>query len=186
VAENEESSPWTLLHEERAGMDRDQNAVTVFACQSPNPLFAPGKAERILKVLACSLPTVAINMFHSAGQCLISFSGKVAQELDRGGYSKEALKEWLWKYAGYNVGWLKRSGILEEGEGHMYYWGHGVADPPNLSNLPDDAIVPMVETPQDIHIAVVGGESQWWAGLSAGWGSYGGYAVTRVIEVPGN
>ena len=186
VAENEEASPWTLFHEERAGMGRDQNAVTVFACQAPDPVFVPGTTDRILKLLAYSLPTVGINMFHTAGQYLISFSGRVAQELDRGGYSKEALKEWLWKNAGYNVGWLKQSGILVEGEGHMYYWGHGVEDPPDLSNLPDDAVVPMVETPQDIHIAVVGGESQWWAGLSAGWGSYGGYAVTRAIEVPGS
>ncbi|HJN86684.1 MAG: hypothetical protein QGH97_00830 [Dehalococcoidia bacterium] len=186
VAENEESSPWTLLHEERAGMDRDQNAVTVFACQSPNPLFAPGKAERILKVLACSLPTVAINMFHSAGQCLISFSGKVAQELDRGGYSKEALKEWLWKNAGYNVGWLKQSGILVGQVGDQHYWGHAVDDPPNPFNLPDDAILPMVETPDDIHVAVVGGESQWWVGFSAGWGAYGGYAVTKAITLPGS
>tara|TARA_B100000315_G_scaffold121309_1_gene111140 strand:+ start:329 stop:1423 length:1095 start_codon:yes stop_codon:yes gene_type:complete len=185
VAENEEASPWTLLHEERAGMDRDRNAVTVFACQAPDPVFVPGTTDRILKLLAYSLPTVGINMFHTAGQYLISFSGKVAQELDRGGYSKEALKEWLWKNAGYNVGWMKRSGILVEGEGHMYYWGHGVEDPPNLSNLPDDAVVPMVETPDDIHVAVVGGESQWWAGLSAGWGAYGGYAVTKPIEVPG-
>jgi hypothetical protein len=186
VAENEEASPWTLLHEERAGMDRGQNAVTVFACQSPNPLFVPGKAERILKMLAYSLPTVTINMFHSAGQCLISFSGKVAQELDRGGYSKEALKEWLWKNAGYNVGWLKQSGILVGRVGDQHYWGHAVEDPPNPFNLPDDTMLPMVETPEDIHVAVVGGESQWWVGFSAGWGAYGGYAVTKAIALPGS
>jgi hypothetical protein len=67
----------------------------------------------------------------------------------------------------------------------MYYWGHGVEDPPNLSTLPDDATVPMVETPDDIHVAVVGGESQWWVGFSAGWGAYGGYAVTKPINAPG-
>ena len=184
VAENEAASPWTLLHAERAGMARDQNAVTVFACQSPDPMFVPGTAERVLKMLASSLPTVGINMFHTAGQLLLSFSAKVAQEVARGGYTKEALKEWLWENARYNVGWLKGSGILVEGEGHMYYWGHGVENPPNLLNLPDDAMVPMVETPEDIHVAVVGGESQWWVGLSAGWGAYGGYAVTKPINLP--
>ena len=185
VAENEEASPWTLLHEERAGMARSQNAVTVFACQSPEPIFAPGTVERILNILSASLPTVGVNMFYTAGQLLLSFSAKVAREIDRGGFSKEALKERLWETARYNVGWLKRSGLLVEGEGHMYYWGHGVEDPPNLSSLPDDAMVPMVETPEDIHVAVVGGDSQWFVGFSAGWGNYGGYAVTKPINTLG-
>ena len=110
VAENEDDSPWTLLHEERAGMGRDENAVTVFACQSPDPMFVPGDSDRILRILEHSLPTPGVNMFHTGGQYLLAISAKVAQELDRGGYSKEALKEWLWLNARYNVGWMKRSG----------------------------------------------------------------------------
>ena len=185
VAENESDSPWTLLHEERAGMGRDENAVTVFACQSPDPLFVPGNSHRILRILEHSLPTPGVNMFHTGGQYLLAISAKVAQELDRGGYSKEALKEWLWLNARYNVGWLKRSGVLVEGEAHQYYWGHGMEDAPNLNHLPDSAMVPMVGGPEDIHILVAGGDSQWWIGFCAGWGAYGGYAVTKPIVVPG-
>jgi hypothetical protein len=72
-----------------------------------------------------------------------------------------------------------------EGEAHMYYWGHGEEGVPDLSRLPDDARLPMARGTEMIHVAVIGGASQWWIGLSPGWGNYGGYAVTKPITFPG-
>lgn len=183
AAENEAASPWEPLHVER-GLRRDQSAVTVFACQSPDPLFVPGDAGRILKVIASTLPTTGVNMFHTAGQFLLSFGAKPAQELARAGLTKADVRRWVWEHARYEVGWLRRSGVLVEGEGHMYYWGHGEESVPDLGRLPDDARLPMVRGPEMIHVAVIGGASQWWMGMSAGWGNYGGYAVTKAIGGP--
>jgi hypothetical protein len=183
TAENQEQSPWEPLHVER-GLQPEQSAVTVFACQSPEPLFVSGDAERILKILASSLPTPGINMFHAAGQFLLSFGTKPAQELARAGYTKAEVKQWLWEHARYDLGWLRRSGILVEGEGHMYYWGHGEEHVSDLHRLPDTTQLPMVRGPAMIHVAVIGGDSQWWVGMSAGWGNYGGYAVTKPIHMP--
>ncbi|MFQ5830830.1 MAG: hypothetical protein ACE5JD_16990 [Candidatus Methylomirabilia bacterium] len=184
AAENEEESPWDPLHVER-GLRHEQSAVTVFACQSPDPMFVPGDAARILRILASTLPTTGINMFHTAGQFLLSLGSKPARELARAGYSKGDVKRWVWEHARYEVGWLRRSGVLVEGEAHMYYWGHGEEGVPDLRRLPDGARLPMVRSPEMIHVAVIGGASQWWAGMSAGWGNYGGYAVTKPIRLPG-
>lgn len=184
VAENEEDSPWEPLHVER-GYPREQSTVTVFACQSPDPLFVPGTAERILRVIASTLPTTGINMFHAAGQFLLSFGAKPAQELARAGHSKADVKRWVWERARYHLGWLRRSGVLVEGEAHTYYWGHGEEGVPDLHALPDETWLPMVRGPEMIHVAVIGGASQWWMGMSAGWGNYGGYAVTKPIRFPG-
>lgn len=184
VAENEEDSPWELLHVER-GYRPEQSAVTVFACQSPDPLFVPGDAERILRIIASTLPTTGINMFHAAGQFLLSFGAKPAQELARAGYSKADVKRWVWEHARYHLGWLRRSGVLVEGEAHTYYWGHGEEGVPDLHALPDETWLPMVRGPEMIHVAVIGGASQWWMGMSAGWGNYGGYAVTKSVRFPG-
>ena len=183
AAENAEQSPWQPLHVER-GLRPEQSAVTVFACQSPAPLFVPGNAERILRIIAGTLPTTGINMFHAAGQLLLSFGAKPAQELARAGYSKADVKQWVWENARYEVGWLRRSGVLVEGEAHMYYWGHGEEQMQDLARLPDDARLPMVRGPEMLHVAVIGGASQWWMGLSPGWGNYGGYAVTKPIRGP--
>jgi hypothetical protein len=184
VAENEADSPWEPLHVER-GCQREESAVTVFACQSPDPLFVPGDAERILRVIASTLPTTGVNMFHAAGQFLLSFGVKPAQELARAGYSKADVKRWVWEHARYHLGWLRRSGVLVEGESHTYYWGHGEEGVPDLRALPDETWLPMVRGPEMIHAAVIGGSSQWWVGFSAGWGNYGGYAVTKPIRLPG-
>jgi hypothetical protein len=181
TAENAEASPWEPLHVEH-GLRLDQSAVTVFACVSPDPLLVPGDADRILRVIASSLPSTGINMFHAAGQFLLSFGVKPAQELARGGYGKADVKRWVWEHARYELGWLRRAGVLVEGEGHMYYWGDEEAVP--LAGLPDHTLLPMVRRPEMIHAAVVGGDSQWFMGMSAGWGNYGGYAVTKPVQRP--
>ncbi len=184
AAENEEESPWEPLHVER-GLPREQSAVTVFACQSPDPLFVPGDGARILRIIATTLPTTGVNMFHTAGQFLLSFGAKPAREVARGGLTKAEVKRWIWEHARYDLGALRGSGVLVEGEAHMYYWGHGEEAAPDLAGLPDGARLPMVRGPEMIHIAVIGGASQWWMGMSAGWGNYGGYAVTKPIRLPG-
>lgn len=182
AAENAEQSPWQPLHVER-GLKPEDSAVTVFACQSPAPLRVLGNAERILRLIASSIPTPGVNMFHTAGQFLLSFGAKPAQELARAGYTKADVKEWVWQNARYEVGWLKASGILAE-EAHMRYWGHGEENPPDVTILSDDVKLPMVHGPDMIHVAVIGGDSQWWMGFSPGWGNYGGYAVTKRILRP--
>ncbi|MBI1734482.1 MAG: hypothetical protein HYR51_04845 [Candidatus Rokubacteria bacterium] len=181
VAENEADSPWEPLHVER-GLPAGQSAVTVFACASPDPLLVPGDGERILRVIATSIPSTGINMFHAAGQFLLSFGVKPARELAKAGYSKADVRRWVWEHARWGVGELRRSGILVPGESHMYYWGSEEAI--DLDPLPDDARLPLVRGPEMIHVAVIGGDSQWFMGMSAGWGNYGGYAVTKRIQWP--
>jgi hypothetical protein len=181
AAENEEASPWEPLHVEH-GFARDESAVTVFACVSPDPLLVPGDASRILRVIATSIPSTGMNMFHAAGQFLLSFGVKPAQELARGGYSKADVKRWVWEHARFELGALRRADVLVKGEGHMYYWGDEEAV--ELEALPDDTRLPLVRSPEMIHVAVIGGDSQWFMGMSAGWGNYGGYAVTKPIRRP--
>jgi hypothetical protein len=180
AAETAEQSPWEPLHVER-GLAADQSAVTVFACQSPAPIRALGTAGRILNLIASTIPTTGVNMFHTAGQFLLSFGAKPAQELARGGYSKADVKRWVWEHARYEVGWIRRSGVIVEGEPHMDYWGHGEESKPALAALADDVTLPMVRSVDMIHVAGIGGDSQWWMGFSPGWGNYGGYAVTKPI-----
>jgi hypothetical protein len=183
VAENGRQSPWAPIHVDY-GLPPEESAVTVFACQSPEPIFAPGTAERILRVIATTLPTTGVNMFHAAGEFLLVFSPRPAQELARAGYTKQDIRTWVFEHARYHLGSLRRSGVLVGDEPHQYYWGHREGGPPDLTGLPDETLLPMVEAPDRIHILVTGGMGQWWVGFCPGWGNYGGFAVTKPIRFP--
>lgn len=180
VGEDASALGWASFHADY-GIEPDASVVTVFACQSPDPVLVPGDARRILAVLAASLPTPGVNMFHAAGQVLIVLSGKRARALVEARFDRQSLRNWVFEHARFEVGALRRSGVLGQGEPHMTYWGHGEEGVPDLDSLPDGAMLPMVRTPEDVHVLVAGGDSQWWAGFCAGWGNYGGYATSERI-----
>jgi hypothetical protein len=182
IAENHPLSPWEPLHVER-GLAPDQSAVTVFACDPPHTIYVPGTARRILRILAHTLPTPGVNMFHCAGQYLLVFSVKPAQELARAGFAKREVKRYLYEYARFRWGDLQRWGVLNPDEQVGTYWG-GVEDAPWATPLDDDQLLPMVQSADDIHVVCAGGTGQWWVGFCPGWGNYGGYAVTKPIRWP--
>lgn len=181
VAENAEDSPWTAIQTD-FGQPNETSCVTVFACQSPDALLAAGPAPKILAVLRETLPTPGVNMFHKAGQYLLSLNPRVASELARAGFDRTSLRKWLFENARYRVGRLREAGLLDRGEALGTYWGWSSDCGVDLELAEDSDELPMVRTPEDIHILVTGGSGQWWAGFSAGWGGYGGYAICRRIE----
>jgi hypothetical protein len=187
VAENRKQSPWQSFHTDY-GLGEEDNAVTVFACSPPYPALATGNAKRMLNTLCEGLASTTINMYHSAGQILVVLSIKPAQELADSGYSKEDVRQYFYEHCALTIGHLKTWGALEGiTDSLSTYWGeHGLAKHrPDISNLPDDAKLPMVLRPEDFLIMVAGGDTQWWAGFCVGWGNYGGFAVTKKIVKPG-
>lgn len=183
VAENEEESPWDPLHTDR-GYGRDANCVTVFCCQPPFPLYVPGGANRILNVIAASLPMPGVNMFFAAGQFLLALSPKPAHELARAGYTKADVCRWIWEHARYELGHLRRAGVFGK-EPPTLYWG-ARRPAPNVSQMPDDTLLPMVDGPDSILVIVTGATGQWWVSFCPGWGEMGGLAVTRPVQWPGH
>lgn len=187
VAENAEANPWDSFGQ-AAGLAPEASAVSVFACSCVQPLHAAGSADRILRVLAMSLPVPGVNMFFGAGQFLLTFAPRTAATLAAAGYDRPAIQQWIFDHARFHLGTLRRSGVLEPGDGAQQYWGHvepevlGVAELPDVSKMPDETWLPMVHSPRDIHILVAGGGSGRWMAFSPGWGSYGGLLRTREIE----
>lgn len=175
VAENGEDSPWPPIHTD-FGHEPGESCVTVFACQAPEPLLLAGDANEILAVLREALPSPAINMFHANGQYLLTLNPRVSQELARGGHTRSSVRTWLFEHARYRVGRLREAGLFNSDDTLRSYWGWREDCGIDLSEATDDAELPMVKSLDDIHLLVTGGHGQWWAGFSAGWGNYGGYA----------
>jgi hypothetical protein len=171
-------SPWTPLHVAR-GFAASDSCVTVFFCQAPFALYTPGSAERVLRVISATLPTPGINMYFGAGEFLLVFSPKVAQEIASRGMTRADVQQWVWDHARYEVGRLRAEGIFER-EPHTFYWG-ARKEAPNVEKMADSERLPMVDSPEKIHVMVNGGSGQWWVAFCAGWGEFGGQAVTRRV-----
>ena len=183
VGENLADSPWSSLSED-FGFTREQDSVMVFACQSPYPSVWIGSAQHMLAIMEESLPNTGLNAFHSAGQILVAVSIRPAQVLAEAGYSREDLRRHIWENCRLNLGELRRRGIIIESTDPVQnYWGseglEGVR--PDLTTLPDDTWLPLVQSERDIHVLVTGGSGQWFAGYCPGWGGYGGFAVARAV-----
>jgi hypothetical protein len=186
VAENLEQSPWRGIHTDFGFEDHD-NAVTVFACQSPYAALATGNARRILDTLCEGLASTTINMYHAAGQILVVLAIKPAVELAASGYTKQMVREYFFERARLSVRHLKEWGAFQGPlDSTSTYWGEAglAAVRPDPLALADDTRLPMVRSVEDIHVIVTGGDTQWWAGFCPGWGNYGGFAVTRPIRLP--
>jgi hypothetical protein len=156
--------------------------VTVFACQAPFPLYVPGSADRILRVIATTLPTPGINAYFAGGEILVVLGPTPAGELARAGLDQAAVRQRIWEEARFELGALRRSGVFES-ERNTFYWGIR-AQSPALDALADDTLLPLVDGPEDFHVLVSGAAGQWWAAFCAGWGEFGGRAVT--VEVTGS
>jgi hypothetical protein len=181
VAENEEDSPWETMAQDR-GFAREDDVVTVFACDAPHAMFLSGSPERMLKVLAQSLPRWSINMFYTAGQLLLIVGPRVAHALAGYGMSLDDLRRFVFERARFSYEEMVEADVLHEEDETTTYWG-AVSAPWNLMRRREDRL-PMVMSERDVHIVVAGGTGQWWVALCPGWGSYGGFARSQPIGAP--
>lgn len=186
AAENLGGVGWSSLAAD-FGVGPDQSSVTVFACQSPYPVAVAGSAERMLRVIAESIPITGMNHFHAAGQVLITITPRVAHVLAEAGYSREDVRRYLYDEARYDLTDLRRRGILDADDQPAdpvaNYWGAEVVDDqPDTRELPDGTMLPICRSEHDIHVTLTGGTGQFFVGISPGWGGYGGYAVNRPIR----
>jgi hypothetical protein len=180
---------WTSLSSD-FGFDEAESCVVVFACQSPYPFAVAGSAERMLRVLAESIPSTGLNHFHAAGQVMLTFTPRVAQTLAEAGISREDVRRYIFDHARYDLGDLRRRGLVDADDQSAdpvaNYWGAEVLDGvrPSTRTLPDAAQLKLCESERDVHVLVSGGTGQFFVGFSPGWGGYGGYAVARPVIRP--
>jgi hypothetical protein len=184
VGENAAESPWTSLATD-FGYGPGQDCVVVFACVSPYPAVLIGDADRMLAILAESLPNTGLNAFHAAGEILVVITPRVARVLAEAGHSREDVRRFIFENARLEVGDLRRRGILVESTDPVQnYFGTEDLDRSrsDIRSLADDTWLPIVDRETDIHVLVTGGSNMWFAGFSPGWGKYGGFAVARPVE----
>jgi hypothetical protein len=163
VAENEESSPWQPLQVER-GFEPHQSTVTVLAGEPPHNIndHAGSSAVDILTIIAGSIAVTGANNAYTGGETLLALGPEHAGTIARDGFSKRDIGEWLVQRATIPLERYTEETMIER-----------------FGQVPQGP-VPMVGSPEDLTIIVVGGP-----GKHSSWvPTFGGTtrSVTREIR----
>lgn len=142
VAENEAESPWPPLHVER-GFAPDVSTVTVTAAEGPHNLndHVSTRAAGILATLEGAMADMGANNSYLYGQPTIAFGPEHAAILAADGYTKDRI----------------RAFVFERVRLPRALWARGGMAGMFEDRFPHAAHVPIVKTPEDLVIVVVGG-----------------------------
>jgi hypothetical protein len=182
IAENEAMSPWEPLHVER-GFPPGSNAVTVFCCDAPHITNTFGTAEQVMRAICEATVNAGAGNYlflHDTSELGVAISPLHAELLNREGWTKQRVKEYIWENARVSVKRLFDTGLPTAPHGG----GSSGAErwPSWIDRTNPDFMVPPTVDPAAIHVVVCGGRGPISAILH-GWG-HGGGAITRGIHVP--
>ena len=171
VAENEAATPWEPFRVAR-GFGRDDSTVTVFSGEGPHNVndHVCTSAETTLTVIADTMTTIGHNNAASVirGDVLVALGPEHAHTIASGGFSRADVQRFLYERARNRVGLLKLRAMYKQGN-----W------PDWVDRDDDDALCPIVDRPEDIHLVVTGGPGKHSAFIP----TFGtSRSVTRKIE----
>ncbi len=178
IAENIDANPWKPMHTD-FGVS-SENGVTVFACDAPQLILGLDK-PRAATVVARAISRIGTNHptdMRSLGdaQILIILSGGSARKLASEGWTKDEFKRAVFDKARNRIGDLQKLYDFDPQRGN-FYW------PKWVDQMNPETMVPIVTRPENLIIAVAGGVSApWFSAYCPGWGSHGGFAVSRPLD----
>jgi hypothetical protein len=170
LAENEEASPWEPYHIERGYTDGD-STVTLMNVEPPKHIefgrWAYTPAE-LLAGFADSMSNVANRYAYGEYDVVVILGKDHANTLAAAGFSKADVKRFLFDHARTPYGKFganARDGFLDE-------WKKFYTHSP-------DALVPMVDNPDQFHVFVCGGPgpNSLFTGMQRG-----GMPIARVLK----
>jgi len=171
IAENEAESPWQPLNVDE-GFPLGATTVTVVAAEAPHNVndHESISAEGVLKTIAGTVATTGCNNAHHESRPVIAFCPEHAATVAGGGFSKSDVKEYLYQNAQIPLSKFSTENVerrLRKKFPHRY------------ANAGLDALVPMVQRPEDYIVIVVGGAGKHSAYIPT-FGSH--RPVTRALQ----
>ncbi len=182
ISENEEASPWAPYHVEH-GYAPDDSTVLVIGAEAPHSVtnHISDDPQGILDSIASAMSTVAHNNAVLGGSCTVVIGVEHARTIASFGWSRDDVRRYLW---------LNGTNSWDD-----VSYGDRYAPPGGRTynrNLPKwyprqpGRRVPIVFTPDDIHLFVAGGSAGRFSAFLPGW-STATTPVLRAVEdnVPG-
>lgn len=162
IAENEEASPWAPYHVDK-GYSPDDSTVFVIGAEAPHSVtnHVADDPEGILDSVASAMSTIAHNNAVSSGSCAVVISPEHAATIAAKGWTRNDVRSYLWLYSGNSFGAIS----FNHRYGKVYN-----RNLPRWYRREPDARIPIVPTPDDIHLFVAGGEAGRFSAFIPGWG----------------
>ena len=175
-AENAGANPWEPFHVAR-GLEAGASAVTVFGSEGPHNIRDgdSNTGEGLLRTIAGAMSQPGSNNILNRGNPLLALCPEHAALLAGDGWTREAIREWLFEHARYPAGKLspelrRAIAVRRVPEGDVPEGGQERFD--------DDVMLPIAEAPEDIQVVVAGGAGKHSAWFPS-WGR-----LSRPVTVP--
>jgi hypothetical protein len=174
VAENETASPWAPYHVEK-GFDPEDSTVFVLAAEPPHSVtnHVANDAEGILDSIASAMSTIAHNNAVSSGHCAVVIGPEHARTIAARGWTRHDVRNYLHMNA-----W-NRFSALTFGERYGKIYNRNL---PRWYRREPGSRIPIVPSPDHIHLFVIGGEAGRFSAFIPGWGHMSS-PVLRSIEI---
>ena len=171
IAEDEEDdSPWEPLHVMR-GLDPNQSAVTMFACDAPKQCICDstrGPEEALASVAASVLDPGAIGVPGWPTEFLVVIPPVHRRLLQKAGWSKRDVQNYLYEHT------MITGAMYEQARRH----------PMEREGIDWSKAQPSVEKPEDFLVIAGGGDGGIFCALLPPWWGRVSRSVTRpVVEV---
>lgn len=151
VAENEAECPWPSYASTR-GFGAEENVVTAIPLEGPVLVWddASETPERLVVAIADMMSALGGGNIYRQADMAVVLSPQHAEIFSKAGMSREDVHRMLIERAARRLGDIKRGGIWR-GESGAARWPFKVA----LDD--DDAFVPAIGDPGDLHLIIAGG-----------------------------
>ena len=162
VAENEADSPWAPYHVEK-GFSPDDSTVFVIAAEPPHSVtnHVADDPEGILDSVASAMSTIANNNAVSSGHCAVVIGPEHARTIAAKGWTRHDVRNYLLM----NAGNLFRALAFDHRYGRIYN-----RNLPRWYRREPDSRIPIVPSPDHIHLFVIGGAAGRFSAFIPGWG----------------
>lgn len=173
VCENEEDSPFAPYHVEQ-GFAPDVSTVFAIASEGPHSVtdHQCNDPEGILDTMCSAMSTIASNTAVLSGHCTVVIGLEHAKDIAKRGWTRADIKSYLWMHSGNRFEQISRS--------HRYGKVYNRNLPKWYKREPDSRI-PIVASPDNIHLFVMGGHAGRFSAFIPGWGHMS-TPVLRAID----
>lgn len=151
VAENEAESPWSSYAAAR-GFGPDQDVITAIPLEGPVLVWddASEAPERLVVAIADMMSAIGGGNIYRQADMAVVLSPQHAHIFANAGLSREAVHRLLIERGGRRLGEIRRGGIWRGAAGAARW-------PFSIALDDDEAFVPAIGEPGDLHLIVAGG-----------------------------
>jgi hypothetical protein len=162
IAENEEASPWAPYHVEQ-GFAAEDSTVFAIAAEAPHSVtnHIADDPEGILESVCSAMSTIAHNNAVMGGSCAVIIGPEHAATIGKRNWTRNDVRSYLWMNT--------KNTFADISFGHRYGKVYN-RNLPRWYRREPQARIPIVPSPNDIHLFVAGGDAGRFSAFIPGWG----------------